>query len=166
MEMKDELLIYLSYSTWQLWKHENKAGEVVYSLESTSFKAWISFFVLLIWHALESCLPIKLLWVYRKLNGIRAQITCLLQVDPNTGASMYESDDIIKYLVGKYGVYGNLLWLQVFSFCWLFPSFDDYIYIICWEGSICMVSFGCFLFDFIWLRICIFLRYHVGAIRT
>nr|XP_015898739.2 uncharacterized protein LOC107432177 isoform X1 [Ziziphus jujuba var. spinosa] len=24
-------------------------------------------------------------------------------VDPNTGASMYESDDIIKYLVGKYG---------------------------------------------------------------
>nr|XP_048321892.1 uncharacterized protein LOC107432177 isoform X2 [Ziziphus jujuba var. spinosa] len=25
-------------------------------------------------------------------------------VDPNTGASMYESDDIIKYLVGKYGL--------------------------------------------------------------
>ncbi|GMN39466.1 hypothetical protein TIFTF001_008713 [Ficus carica] len=24
-------------------------------------------------------------------------------VDPNTGVSMYESDDIIKYLVGKYG---------------------------------------------------------------
>ncbi|KAK3043512.1 hypothetical protein RJ639_002091 [Escallonia herrerae] len=26
------------------------------------------------------------------------------QVDPNTGVAMYESDDIIKYLVGKYGV--------------------------------------------------------------
>jgi glutathione S-transferase len=24
-------------------------------------------------------------------------------VDPNTGVSMYESDDIIRYLVGKYG---------------------------------------------------------------
>lgn len=27
-----------------------------------------------------------------------------LQVDPNTGVAMYESDDIIKYLVEKYGV--------------------------------------------------------------
>lgn len=26
-----------------------------------------------------------------------------MQVDPNTGVSMYESDDIIKYLVEKYG---------------------------------------------------------------
>ena len=25
------------------------------------------------------------------------------QVDPNTGVAMYESDEIIKYLVGKYG---------------------------------------------------------------
>ncbi|PWA80450.1 hypothetical protein CTI12_AA196700 [Artemisia annua] len=25
------------------------------------------------------------------------------KVDPNTGVSMYESDDIIKYLVQKYG---------------------------------------------------------------
>jgi len=24
-------------------------------------------------------------------------------VDPNTGTAMYESDDIIKYLVDKYG---------------------------------------------------------------
>ncbi|EPS67072.1 hypothetical protein M569_07704, partial [Genlisea aurea] len=30
-------------------------------------------------------------------------------VDPNTGVSMYESDDIIKYLVGKYGD-GNIPW--------------------------------------------------------
>lgn len=28
----------------------------------------------------------------------------LLQVDPNTGVAMYESDEIIKYLVGKYGM--------------------------------------------------------------
>lgn len=27
-----------------------------------------------------------------------------LQVDPNSGVAMYESDDIIKYLVTKYGV--------------------------------------------------------------
>lgn len=29
----------------------------------------------------------------------------LLQVDPNTGVAMYESDDIVKYLVNKYGAY-------------------------------------------------------------
>lgn len=28
----------------------------------------------------------------------------LFQVDPNTGVAMYESDDIIKYLVNKYGL--------------------------------------------------------------
>lgn len=27
----------------------------------------------------------------------------LLQVDPNTGVAMYESDEIINYLVRKYG---------------------------------------------------------------
>jgi glutathione S-transferase len=31
-----------------------------------------------------------------------------LQVDPNTGTAMYESDDIIKYLVQKYGVFLNI----------------------------------------------------------
>lgn len=30
---------------------------------------------------------------------------CNLQVDPNTGTAMYESDDIIKYLVDKYGTW-------------------------------------------------------------
>ncbi|KAF6171929.1 hypothetical protein GIB67_011826 [Kingdonia uniflora] len=29
-------------------------------------------------------------------------------VDPNTGVAMYESDDIIKYLVGKYGMFSYL----------------------------------------------------------
>jgi len=32
----------------------------------------------------------------------------LLQVDPNTGVAMYESDDIVKYLVDKYGEYAYL----------------------------------------------------------
>jgi glutathione S-transferase len=27
----------------------------------------------------------------------------MLQVDPNTGVTMYESDEIIKYLADKYG---------------------------------------------------------------
>lgn len=30
-----------------------------------------------------------------------------VQVDPNTGAAMYESDDIIKYLVDKYGTFST-----------------------------------------------------------
>ncbi|GMP49925.1 hypothetical protein CsSME_00016737 [Camellia sinensis var. sinensis] len=30
-------------------------------------------------------------------------ILSLGRMDPNTGVAMYESDDIIKYLVGKYG---------------------------------------------------------------
>ncbi|XP_050936376.1 glycosyltransferase BC10-like isoform X2 [Cucumis melo] len=30
-------------------------------------------------------------------------VQTLLSVDPNTGVSMYESDDIIKYLVQNYG---------------------------------------------------------------
>lgn len=29
----------------------------------------------------------------------------MLQVDPNTGVAMYESDAIIKYLADKYGAY-------------------------------------------------------------
>lgn len=42
-----------------------------------------------------------------------ALINChSLQVDPNTGVSMYESDEIIKYLVQKYG--------KIFSACLLF----------------------------------------------
>jgi hypothetical protein len=35
--------------------------------------------------------------------------TRLLQVDPNTGVAMYESDDIIKYLADTYGVYSTYL---------------------------------------------------------
>jgi len=31
----------------------------------------------------------------------------ILQVDPNTGVAMYESDDIIKYLADTYGVYST-----------------------------------------------------------
>jgi hypothetical protein len=37
-----------------------------------------------------------------------ANFFLLLQVDPNTGVAMYESDDIIKYLVGKYGVCSHI----------------------------------------------------------
>ena len=39
-----------------------------------------------------------------------------VQVDPNTGVAMYESDDIIKYLVGKYGIphYTNLVSVDLF----------------------------------------------------
>ena len=40
----------------------------------------------------------------------------MLQVDPNTGVSMYESDDIIKYLAGKYGVYSRLALASVSLF--------------------------------------------------
>lgn len=32
-------------------------------------------------------------------------ITLMLQVDPNTGVAMYESDDIINYLAKTYGLY-------------------------------------------------------------
>lgn len=39
-------------------------------------------------------------------NETNLQTFDRLQVDPNTGVSMYESDDIIKYLVQKYGVFG------------------------------------------------------------
>lgn len=47
------------------------------------------------------------LWLYLRL---------WLQVDPNTGVSMYESDNIIKYLVGKYGVYGYIHLFYVVSY--------------------------------------------------
>lgn len=48
-----------------------------------------------------------------------------LQVDPNTGVSMYESDDIIKYLVGKYGVCGLIL-LQSLHFMMFIVYFHFY----------------------------------------
>jgi hypothetical protein len=48
--------------------------------------------------------------VYMPLKNLNCtQVSCLwLQVDPNTGTAMYESDDIIKYLVQKYGVFLNI----------------------------------------------------------
>lgn len=45
-----------------------------------------------------------------------------MQVDPNTGVSMYESDDIIKYLVGKYGVCGYIHLFSVCHFHYLFSA--------------------------------------------
>lgn len=58
----------------------------------------------------------------------KLQISLLLQVDPNTGVAMYESDDIIKYLVGKYGIYGHIYLLPngVFQF-WLFSIDNQYV---------------------------------------
>jgi glutathione S-transferase len=34
-----------------------------------------------------------------------SKITLMLQVDPNTGVAMYESDAIITYLAKTYGLY-------------------------------------------------------------
>lgn len=52
-----------------------------------------------------------------------------LQVDPNTGVSMYESDDIIKYLVGKYGVCShiNLATITSFHDVYCILSFLQYV---------------------------------------
>lgn len=36
-------------------------------------------------------------------------------VDPNTGVAMYESDNIIKYLADKYGVFTLSKFLLVYS---------------------------------------------------
>ena len=44
---------------------------------------------------------------------------CNLQVDPNTGTAMYESDDIIKYLVDKYGT-----WIKVGHIDLFTPTFS------------------------------------------
>jgi hypothetical protein len=45
--------------------------------------------------------------MWRKIISVLIVIYNLLQVDPNTGVAMYESDDIIKYLADTYGVYST-----------------------------------------------------------
>ena len=49
------------------------------------------------------------------------------QVDPNTGVAMYESDEIIKYLVGKYGTCSYIINILVLSFFVLLVFFFVYI---------------------------------------
>jgi len=61
----------------------------------------------------------------------------ILQVDPNTGVAMYESDDIIKYLADTYGVYWTYFRSVYLCLAGLFPlaSFHLCLFFRWWNGS-------------------------------
>jgi len=58
-----------------------------------------------------------------------------VQVDPNTGAAMYESDDIIKYLVDKYGTFSThiISCVILLFFYFLHIVFVFYVYYGFWR---------------------------------
>lgn len=52
----------------------------------------------------------------------------IMQVDPNTGVAMYESDDIIKYLVDKYGTFPTQT-ISFVSYCYYIFHVDVLVFV-------------------------------------